>query len=45
MQKTFTEQGVLAAEGSRIRALERAQDQSGADWSGTQGGPAVNTQN
>jgi len=32
LQKPFKEDGVLTAEGSRIRALERAQAQSGAPW-------------
>jgi Domain of unknown function (DUF4384) len=32
VQKTYKEQGVLDAEGSRIRALERAQLESGQSW-------------
>jgi hypothetical protein len=36
MRKPFKEQGVLGAEGSRIRALERAEAESGAGWPGSQ---------
>ena len=32
MQKPYKEQGVLAAEGSRIRALEDAELKSGGSW-------------
>lgn len=44
VQKTYKEQGVLEAEGSRIRALERAQLESGESWPAG-GGSSENIQN
>lgn len=45
IRQPFKEQGVLAAEGSRIRALEGAQIQSGASWPSNDGGARENIQN
>lgn len=45
MQKPYKEQGVLAAEGSRIRALERAQLESGASWPAGESRSSENLQN
>ena len=45
MRKPFKEEGVLGAEGSRIRALERAEAESGGGWPGSQDGSRENIQN
>jgi hypothetical protein len=45
IRKPFKEQGVLGAEGSRIRALERAEAESGTSWPGSQDGSNKNIQN
>jgi len=45
LRKPFKEQGVLSAEGSRIRALERAGLESDASWSSNDGGSPENLQN
>jgi hypothetical protein len=45
LRKPFKEQGVLSAEGSRIRALERAGLESDASWPSDDGGSPENLQN
>lgn len=45
LRKPFEEQGVLSAEGSRIRALERAELESDASWPRDAGGSRKNLQN
>ena len=45
LRKPFEEQGVLSAEGSRIRALERAGLESDASWPSEDGGSPKNFQN
>lgn len=45
IRKPFKEQGVLGAEGSRIRALERAEAEPGSGWPGSQVGSKENIQN
>ena len=45
LRKPFKEQGVLSAEGSRIRALERAGLESDQSWPGDDGGSPKNLQN
>jgi len=45
LRKPFEEQGVLSAEGSRIRALERAGLESDASWPSNDGGSRKKLQN
>ena len=45
LRKPFKEQGVLSAEGSRIRALERAGLESDTGWPSDVGGSPKNLQN